>query len=100
MREKHITREIDVWGQRLVYGKYTLYIVRVLGVREIAGYLESEGRDVCMPERQSDRDLYWGLDFTRERGVNVLVCWCLGEGTTSLCVWVWWGARGVASDKE
>ena len=39
-----------------------------------------------MPKRQSDRDLYWGLDFRRERGVNVLVCWCLGERTTSLCV--------------
>ena len=30
-----------------------------------------------------------GPDFTRERGVNVLVCWCLGERTTSLCVCVW-----------
>ena len=39
-----------------------------------------------MPKRQSDRDLYWGPDFRRERGVNVLVCWCLGERTTSLCV--------------
>ena len=39
-----------------------------------------------MPKRQSDRDLCWGSDFTRERGVNVLVCWCLGERTTSLCV--------------
>ena len=55
-------------------------------VREIAGDLESEERDVCMPERQSDRDLCCGPDFTRERGVNVLVCWCLGERTTSLCV--------------
>ena len=50
------------------------------------GDLESEVRDVCMPERQSDRDLYWGPDFTIERGVNVLMCWCLGERTTSLCV--------------
>ena len=41
-----------------------------------------------MPERQSDRDLCWGPDFTRERGVNVLVCWCFGERTTSLCVFV------------
>ena len=41
---------------------------------------------MCMPERQSDRDLCWGPDFTRERGVNVLVCWCLGERMTSLCV--------------
>ena len=46
------------------------------------GDLESGGRDVCMPERQSDRNLYWGPDFRRERGVNVLVCWCLGERTT------------------
>ena len=41
---------------------------------------------MCMPETQSDRDLCWGPDFTRERGVNVLVCWCLGERMTSLCV--------------
>ena len=40
-----------------------------------------------MPKRQSDRDLYWGPDFRRERGVNVLVCWSLGERTNSLCVW-------------
>ena len=60
--------------------------------REMLGYLESGGRDVCMLERQSDRDLYWGPDFRRERGVNVLVCWCLGERMTSLCVW---GRRGV-----
>ena len=51
------------------------------------GDLESGGRDVFMPERQSDRDLYWGPDFRRERSVRVLVCWCLGERTT--CVWVW-----------
>ena len=50
------------------------------------GDLESGGRDVCMPERQSDGDLYWSPDFRRERGVNVLVCWCLGKRTTSLCV--------------
>ena len=47
-----------------------------------------------MPERQSDRDLYWGPDFRRERGVNVLVCWCLGERTTSLCVCGVGGGRG------
>ena len=69
-------------------------------VREIAGDPESEGRDVCMPERQSDRDLYWGPDFIRERGVNVLMCWCLGEITTSLCVWVCGCVVGVTSDKE
>ena len=54
-------------------------------------------------ERQSDRDLCWGPDFTRERGVNVLVCWCLGERTT-LCVCVGGGVGdeggGLASDKE
>ena len=58
-----------------------------LGKRD-SGDLESEGRDVCMPERQSARVLCWGPDFTRESGVNVLVCWCLGERTTSLCVCV------------
>ena len=26
---------------------------------------------MCMPKRQSDRDLYWGPDFRRERGVSV-----------------------------
>ena len=42
-----------------------------------------------MPERQSDRDLYWGPDFTSERGVNVLMCWCLGgENDFSMCVCV------------
>ena len=50
---------------------------------------------MCMPERQSDRDLCWGPDFTRERGVNVLVCWCLGERTTSLCVCMCGGGGGV-----
>ena len=57
-----------------------------LGNRD-RGDLESKGRDVCMPGRQSDRDLCWGLDFTRERGVNVLVCWCLGrERLLYVCV--------------
>ena len=41
---------------------------------------------MCMPERQSDIDLYWGPDFRRERRPNVFVCWCLGVRTTSLCV--------------
>ena len=54
-----------------VWEIYTLHSA-CAWVREIAGDLESEGRDVCMPERQSDRDLCWGPDFTRERGVNVL----------------------------
>ena len=81
-----------------VYGKDTLLYSVCALEREMSGDLESGGRDVCMPERQSDRDLYWGLDFRRERGVNVLVCWCLGERTTSVCV----GGRrgGFASDKE
>ena len=54
------------------------------------GDLESGGRDVCMLERQ-DRDLYWGPDFRREGGVNVLVCSCLWERTT--CVWGGGGSR-------
>ena len=71
MHENHITREIDIWGDVLcVWEIYTLHSV-CAWVREIAGDLESEGRDVCMPERQSDRDLCWGPDFTRERGVSV-----------------------------
>ena len=37
---------------------------------------------------------YWGPDFRRERGVNVLVCWCLGERTTSVCVWGGVGDEG------
>ena len=69
-------------------------------VREIAGDLESEGRDVCMPGKQSDRDLCWGPDFKRERGVNVLMCWCLGERMTSLCVCVCVCGGGLTSDKE
>ena len=48
-----------------------------------------------MPKRQSDRDIYWGPDFRRERGVNVLMCSYLGERTT--CVG---GDGGLASDKE
>ena len=57
-----------------------------LGKRD-SGDLESEGRDVCMPERQSDRDLCWGPDFTRERGVNVLVCVGVWGIERLLCVW-------------
>ena len=68
--------------------------------REMPGDLESWGRDVCIPERQSDRDLYWGPDFIRERSVNVLVCWCLGERTTSLCVCVCVVVGGLTSHKE
>ena len=62
-----------------VWEIYTLHSV-CAWVRDIAGDLESEGRDVCMPERQSDRDLYWGPDLEeRERGVNVLMCSCSVE---------------------
>ena len=83
MRENHITREIDVWGDVLcVWEIYTLHSA-CAWVREIAGDLESEGRDVCMPERQSDRDLYWGPDFTRERGVNAVSYTHLTLPTTS-----------------
>ena len=60
------------------------------------GDLESGGRDVCILERQSDRDLYWGPDFIRER---VLMCSCVGVWGRErlLCV----GAMGgLASDKE
>ena len=42
----------------------------------------------CPRDKVIEIDLYWGPDFRRERGVNVLVCWCLGERTTSLCVCV------------
>ena len=38
------------------------------------GDLESGGRDVCMPERQSDRDLYWGPDLEERGG---LMCSCV-----------------------
>ena len=89
MRENQITREIDVWGRRFVCMViYTLHCA-CAWEREIAGDLESEGRYVCMPERQSDRDLCWGPDFIRERGVNVLVCSCLERERL-----VWGGRRG------
>ena len=81
-----------------VWEIYTLHSA-CAWLREIAGDLESEGRDVCMPERQSDRDLCWGPDFTRERGVNVL---CVGvwvrERLLYVCVCVVVG--GLTSDKE
>ena len=66
MRENHITREIDVWGDVLcVWEIYTLHSV-CAWVREIAGDLESEGRDVCMPERQSDRPILGSGLYKRE----------------------------------
>ena len=59
------------------------------------GDLESGGRDVCMLERQSDRDLYWGPDFRRE---GVLMCSCVRVwGRERL---VWGRAEGLASDKS
>ena len=79
-----------------VWEIYTLHSA-CAWVREIAGDLESEGRDVCMPKRRSDRYLCWGPDFRRERGVNVLVWWwCLGERTTSL----WWGGGWLQIKSE
>ena len=55
MCENHITREIDVWGDVLcVWEIYTLHST-CAWVREIAGDLESEGRDVCMPETPRDK---------------------------------------------
>ena len=67
-------------------------------VREIAGDLESEGRDVCIP-RDKVIETYVGVQTLQERGV--LMCSCVGvwgERTTSLCVSVWWGV--LTSDKE
>ena len=96
MRENHITREVDVWGDVLcVWEIYTLHSACVWE-REIAGDLESEGRDVCMPGRQSDRDLCWGPEFTRER---VLMCSCVSvlgrERLLYVCVCVCGGGGGV-----
>ena len=62
------------------------------------GDLERGGRDVCMPERQSDRDLYWGPDLEERGGVNVLLCSCPGERTA--CVWGTTEGVGLASDNE
>ena len=77
-----------------VWEIYTLHSA-CAWVREIAGDLESEGRDVCMPERQSDRDLCWGPDFTGGWGGIGWVCGGLGESTSSLCVYVGGGGGGV-----
>ena len=98
MCENHITREIDVWGDTLcVWERYTLYCV-CAWEREMPGDLESGRRDVCMPERQSDKDLYWVRDL-EERGV--LMCSCVGvwgrERLLYVCVC---GGGGLTSDKE
>ena len=75
-----------------VWEIYTLHSA-CAWVREIAGDLESEGRDVCMPERQSDRDLCW-VRTLQERGV--LMCSCVGVWGRErlLCVCVGWATRG------
>ena len=81
-----------------VWEIYTLHSV-CAWVREIAGDLESEGRDVCMAERQVI-ETNVGVRTLHERGV--LRCSCVGVWgrdrrlslSLSLCVW------GVASDKE
>ena len=33
------------------------------------GDLESGGTDVCMSERQRDRDIYWGSDLEEREGI-------------------------------
>ena len=82
-----------------VWEIYTLHSA-CAWVREIAGDLESEGRDVCMPERQSDRDLCW-VRTLQERGV--LMCSCVGvwgrERLLYVCV-CGGGGGGLTSDKE
>ena len=35
-------------------------------------------------------DLYWGSGLYKRGGVNMLVCLCLGERTTCVCVWGGW----------
>ena len=39
---------------------------------------------MCACPRDQVIETYVGVRITRERGVNVLVCWCLGERMTSL----------------
>ena len=66
MCENHITREIDIWGDILcVWERYTLHSV-CAWEREMPEDLESGGRDVCMPKRQSDRDLLGSRLYKRE----------------------------------
>ena len=55
---------------------------------------------MCACPRDKVIETYIGVWTLEEKGgVNVLVCWCLGERTTSLCGC---GGRGgvLASDKE
>ena len=78
-----------------VYGKDTLYIVRVLG-KERCQETWRVGKEMCACLRDKViRDLYWGPDFRRE---GVLMCSCVHvQGRERL---VWGGDRGVALDKE
>ena len=61
------------------------------------GDLESGERDVCMPERQSDRD-YIGVRTLEVRGV--LMCSCVGVWGRERLLCVWGATGGLASDKE
>ena len=53
------------------------------------GDLESGGRDVCMPERQSDKRPILRSGLYKRGGVNVLVCSCLGERSACVCGGGW-----------
>ena len=73
-----------------VWEIYTLHSA-CAWVREIAGDLKSEGRDVCMPETPRDKviETYVGVRTLQERGV--LMCSCVGvwgENDFSMCVCV------------
>ena len=78
-----------------VWEIYTLHSA-CAWVREIAGDLESEGRDVCMAERQVI-ETNVGVRTLQERGV--LMCSCVGvwgrERLLYVCVCVWWWGGGV-----
>ena len=63
-------------------------------VREIAGHLESEGRDVCMPERQT----YVGVQTLQERGV--LMCSCVGVWGRERLLFVCGGRGGLLQIKS
>ena len=85
-----------------MYGKDTLYIVRVLG-KERCRETYRVGEEMCACPRDKVIETYIGVrtDFRREGGVNVLVCSCLGERTT--CVWgategVGWGWLQIMSE--
>ena len=71
-----------------VWEIYTLHSA-CAWVREIAGDLESQGRDVCIPETPRDKviETYVGVRTLQERGV--LMCSCVGVWGRErlLCVW-------------